>query len=106
MGAGTGKLTQDLIDIKLSGIAIEPNTSMRTEGVKNLSNTPFTWIEGTAEMTTLPDSSVDLILMGSSFHWTDQLVALKEFHRILRPKGFFTAIWNPRDIRLLSKLSF
>lgn len=36
--------------------------------------------------------------MGSSFHWTDSELAVKEFHRILIPGGFFTAIWNPRDI--------
>lgn len=36
--------------------------------------------------------------MGSSFHWADSKLAVKEFHRILVPGGFFTAIWNPRDI--------
>ena len=25
-------------------------------------------------------------------------MALTEFHRILKPGGYFTAIWNPRDI--------
>ena len=37
-------------------------------------------------------------LMGSSFHWTKAEEALAEFHRILKPGGYFTAIWNPRDI--------
>ena len=36
--------------------------------------------------------------MGSSFHWADSSKAVREFYRILVPKGFFTAIWNPRDI--------
>jgi len=36
--------------------------------------------------------------MGSSFHWTDAPQAMKEFYRILVPGGFFTAIWNPRNI--------
>ncbi len=36
--------------------------------------------------------------MGSSFHWADSDLAVKEFYRILVPGGFFTAIWNPRDI--------
>ena len=36
--------------------------------------------------------------MGSSFHWADAPRAVKEFQRILKPGGIFTAIWNPRDI--------
>lgn len=36
--------------------------------------------------------------MGSSFHWADSQQAVHEFYRILVPGGFFTAIWNPRDI--------
>lgn len=37
--------------------------------------------------------------MGSSFHWADAPRAREEFRRILKPEGFFTAIWNPRDIQ-------
>lgn len=37
--------------------------------------------------------------MGSSFHWTDAPRAVEEFRRILKPGGFFTAVWNPRDIK-------
>lgn len=36
--------------------------------------------------------------MGSSFHWTDPSRSLPEFHRVLRPGGHFTAIWNPREV--------
>jgi len=99
IGAGTGKLTSNLIDIGLQGYAVEPNDAMREEGIANLSHqTQIQWSKGQAEETGLPDSSVDWVLMGSSFHWTDYERALKEFHRILKPGGFFTAIWNPRDI--------
>ena len=37
--------------------------------------------------------------MGSSFHWADAPRAREEFRRILKPGGFFTAIWNPRNIQ-------
>ena len=36
--------------------------------------------------------------MASSFHWTDHKKSIKEFYRILKPGGFFTALWNPRNI--------
>lgn len=98
IGAGTGKLTENLIQLGFSGYAIEPNYAMLMEGVRNLDGKGFKWLNYSAEKTGLPDNSVDWILMGSSFHWTDQPKALGEFHRILKPNGFFTAIWNPRDI--------
>lgn len=100
VGAGTGKLTQNLLDIGLKGICVEPNDAMREEGIKELIDygSSIMWMNGSAENTNLEDSSVDWVFMASSFHWTDHKLALKEFHRILKPGGFFTALWNPRDI--------
>ena len=99
VGAGTGKLTEELAALGLSGCAVEPNAAMRAEGEKAFQRkTSFVWSEGTAEHTGLSTSSFDWVLMGSSFHWANTEEALAEFHRILKPGGFFTAIWNPRDI--------
>lgn len=73
---------------------------MREEGVKLFAGKNiFVWSKGAAEMTNLPDACVDWVLMGSSFHWADALRAAEEFRRILKPGGFFTAVWNPRDIK-------
>ena len=100
VGAGTGKLTENLEQIGMKGFAVEPNEAMRAEGEKLFAGKgTFDWREGTAEITNLPDNSVDWVLMGSSFHWADARRARDEFYRILRPGGFFTAIWNPRDIK-------
>ncbi len=72
---------------------------MREEGVKAFKGKDrFIWSKGFAEHTGLGDSSFDWVLMGSSFHWANTEEALKEFHRILKPGGYFTAIWNPRNI--------
>lgn len=99
VGAGTGKLTQDLEGLGLRGYAVEPNDAMRAEGIKLFEGKDtFVWSKGLAEVTNLPDNCVDWVLMGSSFHWADAPVALEEFHRVLRPGGFFTAIWNPRNL--------
>lgn len=99
IGAGTGKLTENLVSVGCTGFAVEPNKAMRTEGQKVFAEkTEFIWKEGTAEKTGLDDDSVCWALMGSSFHWADSELAVKEFYRILVPGGFFTAIWNPRDI--------
>ncbi|MBI2339379.1 MAG: class I SAM-dependent methyltransferase [Deltaproteobacteria bacterium] len=99
IGAGTGKLTGILMDLGLSGYAIEPNEAMREEGLRLCRDrSRVKWSKGTAEETGLSDASVDWILMASSFHWTNSIAALAEFHRILRPGGFFSALWNPRDL--------
>ena len=99
VGAGTGKLTEELSALGLTGCAVEPNDSMRAEGIKNFQKQDtFKWSKGFAENTNLPSESFDWVLMGSSFHWADTKVALQEFHRILKPGGYFTAIWNPRDM--------
>jgi ubiquinone/menaquinone biosynthesis C-methylase UbiE len=99
VGAGTGKLTENLITLGLSGHAVEPNDAMREEGQRLCGpERPFRWSRGSGEATGLRDASVDWVLMGSSFHWTDASRSLPEFHRILKPGGFFTALWNPRDL--------
>lgn len=99
IGAGTGKLTENLAALGLQGYAVEPNEAMRSKGGEVFrGRNEFTWQEGTAEDTNLKENSVHWALMGSSFHWADSGRAVKEFYRILVPGGFFTAIWNPRDI--------
>ena len=99
VGAGTGKLTGMLIELGFFGIAVEPNDAMRAEGVSTLGEKDnFRWMKGAAENTVLPESSADWVIMASSFHWTDKKRALEEFHRILKPGGHFTAMWNPRDL--------
>lgn len=100
VGAGTGKLTENLEQIGLAGYAVEPNDAMRQEGMNLFAGkNTFEWRSGSAESTGLPDECVDWVLMGSSFHWADAPRATEEFRRILRPGGFFTAVWNPRDIQ-------
>lgn len=98
IGAGTGKLTEDLAALGAHGVAVEPNDAMREKGMTNPLLKNFQWKSGSAEMTGLGDNSVDWVLMGSSFHWTNVPQALSEFRRVLKPGGHFTAIWNPRDI--------
>lgn len=99
VGAGTGKLTENLLELGYTVRAVEPNDSMRSEGMRLSAQNPrVVWQKGSGEITGLADASADWLLMGSSFHWTDHPTALKEFRRVLRPGGYFTAIWNPRHV--------
>jgi ubiquinone/menaquinone biosynthesis C-methylase UbiE len=101
VGAGTGKLTKMLLEMGLKVIAIEPNDAMREEGIlftKGFDN--IKWIKGSGEATNIYSDIADWVIMASSFHWTDPNRSLPEFSRILKKDGYFTAIWNPRNIQI------
>src|SRR5574340_1006292 len=98
VGAGTGNLTKLLLSYDLNCLAIEPNAAMRQIGKMEIKSKKVHWIAATAEKTTLKKTSIDWYAMGSSFNTTDRPKTLKEAHRVLRPCGFFTCMWNNRDL--------
>jgi ubiquinone/menaquinone biosynthesis C-methylase UbiE len=99
VGAGTGIWTR-MVGIAgvRSVVAVEPNDDMRAAGIRDSNCTGIGWRAGSAEKTGLKSASCDWLTMASSFHWPDFDGATKEFHRVLRPRGRFTALWNPRLI--------
>ena len=71
---------------------------MRAAGEAYLAAYPnFVSVDATAEATSLPDASVELVLAGQAFHWFDQARARPEFARILKPGGWLALMWNSRD---------
>ena len=97
IGAGTGISTALFLNVGYPVIAVEPNREMREKLAELLSHfSNLTTINGTAENTTLPDSSVDMILAGQAFHWFDQSKSKEEFKRILKTGGRVALIWNER----------
>ncbi len=99
IGAGTGKLTKMLGEMGYNVFAVEPNDAMRSEGINYTKDFNIKWFKGTAENTGLNSGQFDWIFMASSFHWTNHDLSLPEFHRILKPNGYLTIIWNPRNIQ-------
>jgi SAM-dependent methyltransferase len=101
VGAGTGIWTRVVAAHGFSSvIAVEPNDEMRAQGEESSQGTAIEWRKGSAEATGLADGSMDLVSMASSLHWADFDKACEEFHRILRPGGVFTALWNTRMTEL------
>jgi SAM-dependent methyltransferase len=99
IGAGTGLLAELFLKNGYRVLGIEPNREMREAGARLLAQfAQYTAIDGTAEATTLDDSSVDLITAGQAFHWFDREKARAEFARILRPGGWVALVWNERRI--------
>lgn len=97
IGSGTGILTSLLLPLVGQVYAVEPNTEMRAAADHILSHqTGYRSVEGTAEATTLPDASIDLITAAQAFHWFDMGKTRAEFVRILKPEGQVALIWNER----------
>jgi ubiquinone/menaquinone biosynthesis C-methylase UbiE len=99
VGSGTGKLSEVFLQNSNVVIGIEPNVAMRkvTESLlQHKSN--FVSVDGTAEGTTLSDSSVDFVVAGQAFHWFDPVATRTEWQRVLKVNGWAVLIWNERQV--------
>lgn len=99
IGAGTGNLTLLLQDKVGMVTAVEPNEAMRNIGVERTRQFGnVKWRIGTGEHTGLESNSIDWITFGSSFNTTERDESLSESHRVLKSEGYFTCMWNNRDL--------
>jgi ubiquinone/menaquinone biosynthesis C-methylase UbiE len=97
MAFGTGIFTRMLVENGNRVFGVEPNADMRRAGEQFLASySLFTSVTGTAEVTTLPDRSVDLVTAAQAAHWFDREKARHEFIRILKPGGWLVLLWNDR----------
>ena len=89
LGAGTGLLSRWFLARGNRVLAVEPEPGMREVAQASLSRfgAQHTSIAGTAERTSLSDSSVTLVVAGNAFHYFDAEAARLEVARILRPGG-------------------
>jgi ubiquinone/menaquinone biosynthesis C-methylase UbiE len=95
LGAGTGILTRHFTGKVQRVYAIEPNTEMRQILENELGASPMvSVIDGSAECTTLPDKSVDLITVAQAIHWFDPESARTEMRRILKKDGWLAVLRN------------
>lgn len=94
VGAGTGKLTRELVGSGASVVAVEPVPGMRS--VLEQAVPGVQALDGTAEALPVGDQAVHAIVVAQAFHWFDGPAAVAEFHRALRPGGRLAVIWNRR----------
>jgi ubiquinone/menaquinone biosynthesis C-methylase UbiE len=98
IGAGTGKLTKELLKHGLTVRSVEPNDAMREIGIGNTRGKSVSWSVGTGEATGLPAKGFHAVFFGSSFNVVDQRATLSEVKRILVPQGWFACMWNHRNL--------
>jgi SAM-dependent methyltransferase len=94
LGAGTGISSRLLATHGAQVLAVEPNAAMR----ERAQATPgVTFVDGSAESTTLAASSVDAATAFQAFHWFRVPEAVTEICRIVRPDGQAALALNERD---------
>jgi SAM-dependent methyltransferase len=99
IGSGTGILTERLLASGAQVFAVEPNDGMRAAAESRLGgHERFRSVRGTAEATTLPDASIDLLLAAQAFHWFDVQRARREALRVMRAGAWAVLLWNERPV--------
>jgi SAM-dependent methyltransferase len=98
LGAGTGKLTRQLLGRGLAVVAVEPSAGMRAQLRQAVPAAPV--VAGTAERLPLAGRSVDAVLAGQAWHWVNPSAAVPEVARVLAPGGWLGLLWNYRDERV------
>lgn len=106
LGSGTGIFSRLLLDAAAGArevLGVEPNEEMRAAAEAMLAESDrFRSVAGSAEATTLPDASVDLVTAAQAFHWFDVDAVRIELRRILRPltdeRSNVALVWNDREL--------
>jgi len=97
IACGTGIFTRLLLENGNAVFGVEPNREMREAAVRLLAAYPrFEAVDASAEATTLPDHSVDIVTAAQAAHWFELAATRREFARILKPGGWVVLIWNQR----------
>lgn len=98
LGAGTGKLTEQLTALGHRVTATDPSATM-LHRLRHRAPAAHP-VVGTAEQIPVAPRSVDAVVAAQAFHWFDALRTVPEVVRVLRPGGVLGLIWNERDERI------
>jgi SAM-dependent methyltransferase len=92
LGAGTGKLTEVLVDRYARVVAVEPLDELRAILAERVPEANVR--AGVAEQIPLADAEVEGVFAGQAFHWFANDAAVAEIARVLRPGGVLALLWN------------
>ena len=92
LGAGTGKMTETLVQVRTRIVAIEPDGRMITHLRRRVPEVMA--IQACAERLPLASGSVGAVVAAQAWHWFDQALALQEVARVCGKGGRLGVIWN------------
>ena len=98
LGAGTGKLTEQLVALGHDVHATDPDAAMLARLQERLPEVRTS--QASAEEIPAGDRSYDVVVSAQAFHWFDHDRALPEIARVLTTGGVLSLVWNQRDERV------
>ena len=98
LATGTGRLGQTALELGHDVVAVEPDDAMRAKAVDRIGAGRV--LAGTAEAIPLDSNTVDVVTVGTAWHWFNPETAPAEVARVLKPGGLLSVAWNLRDDRV------
>ena len=95
VGAGTGKLTRELVGRARRVVAVEPSEPMLA--VLRSAVPGAEAVRGSAEALPLGDASVQALFVAEAFHWFGSPEVVAEQARVIVPGGGLALLWNRPD---------
>ena len=92
VGAGTGKLTRELVPRFAHVLAVEPDDAMRAVLEEVVPGAEA--LAGRGDAIPLEDESIDAVFSAEAFHWFAGDESVAEIARVLRPRGALVILWN------------
>jgi ubiquinone/menaquinone biosynthesis C-methylase UbiE len=96
VGAGTGKLTELLVEHGLAVDAVEPGENMIAAARRRLGDARVRFHAARFEDVELPESSFGGLFSATAFHWVDPAVGWARAASLLRPRGLLALLVNTR----------
>lgn len=95
IGAGTGLATRRLLELGANPLmAVEPDARLADFLAETVSDQALTVIRSAFEDAALPSAAFDLGFSATAFHWLDEEAALVKVADLLKPRGWWAAVWN------------
>lgn len=95
IGAGTGTATRRLLELGANPLtAVEPDRRLAGFLRANIPDEALKVVVAPFEDALLEEMSFDLGVSATAFHWLEEDAALARIARLLRPGGWWAAIWN------------
>lgn len=95
IGAGTGTATRRLLDLGADPLtAVEPDERLANFLRMNNPDEALKVVVAPFEDASLEREAFDLAMSATAFHWLDEDAALIKIASLLRPGGWWAAVWN------------